>query len=132
MPMADFDGPVLPEAIKAKHAASREKNDALRNYLKVWETLPVQLPNSYGESSYVNNTDETVWKEFSEPTETGAMYVTELCSAKPQRRAIGMNRVLRKQKSMPLKITMALKRTARIRMRAAAAAAAHRYPEFHV
>jgi hypothetical protein len=89
---ADFDGLVLPEAKKAKHA--KDKNGELRSFLKVWETLPAQLLNCYGEAEYVNNTDEAVWNAFSEPTKTGAMWMTELCSAEPERRGVGINRFL--------------------------------------
>ena len=80
--------PVLPKAKKAK----KEKDTEARPYLRIFETLPAQLLNSYGEASYVNSTDAEVWAEFSKPQKTGAMYMTEMCSKDPERRGVGINR----------------------------------------
>ena len=92
MANADFDAPVLPETKKAK--LTMDKKGEKRSYLKVYETLPSQLLNSYGLSAYVKQTDAEVWKQFSEPQQTGALWMTELCSAEEERRGVGINRFL--------------------------------------
>ena len=92
MAAADFDEPVLPETKKAK--LTMDKKGEKRSYLKVFETLPSQLLNSFGQSAYVKQTDAEVWKQFSEPQQTGALWMTELCSAEEERRGVGINRFL--------------------------------------
>ena len=56
---ADFGEPVLPETKKSK-VTHKDKKGEPRNYLKVYETLPVQLINGYGESAYTKMSDEEV------------------------------------------------------------------------
>ena len=65
-----------------------------REWLKVFETLPPQLLNAYGKSSFNKMGDEAVWDQMSSPLVSGAMYCTELASAKMERRGIGSNRWL--------------------------------------
>ena len=72
-------------------AASSEK----RKWLKVFETLPPQLLCAYGEAKFAKMADEEVWKNFSQPLKSGAMYMTELCSKETERRGIGVNRWLK-------------------------------------
>ncbi len=77
MAAADFDEPVLPETKKAK--LTMDKKGEKRSYLKVYETLPSQLLNSYGVSAYVKQTDAEVWKQFSQRKTTGALGMTVCC-----------------------------------------------------
>ena len=65
---------------------------ATREWLKVFETLPPQLLNAYGEASFNKMGDEAVWDQMSAPLVSGAMYCTELASPKLERRGIGSNR----------------------------------------
>ena len=51
-----------------------------RDYLKVYEQLPAQLLNVYGEAKYAKLSDERVWKQLTVPQKTGAMWMTEYCS----------------------------------------------------
>ena len=37
---------------------------------------------------------EKVWEDMNKPLKTGAKYMTELCSADPRRRGVGINRFL--------------------------------------
>ena len=90
---ADFGEPVLPETKKSK-VTLKDKKGEPRNYLKVYETLPVQLINGYGESAYTKMSDEEVWKAFAKPQVSGAQWMTELCSPEEERRGIGLNRFL--------------------------------------
>ena len=71
----------------------REEGQA-RTYLKVYETLPPQLLNAYGEATYCKLSDCEVWKQLSKPLKSGAMYMTEFCAASEERRGIAANRWL--------------------------------------
>ena len=63
-----------------------------REWLKVFETLPAQMLNAYGQSSFLKKTDAEVWEGLVEPLPTGAMYGTELASSSVERRGVGLNR----------------------------------------
>ena len=65
-----------------------------RKWLKVFETVPVQLLNAYGEAKYTKLSDQSVWEQLSKPLKSGAEYMTELCSTDPERRGVGINRFL--------------------------------------
>ena len=71
-----------------------EEGGSERPWLKVYETLPPQLLNAYGEAAYNRKTDEKVWESFAKPQKSGAKYMTELCSDEKERRGIGINRFL--------------------------------------
>ena len=65
-----------------------------RTGLRVYETLPPQLLNAYGEAKFSKLPDSEVWKNLSKPLKSGAMYMTEFCSASDERRGIAANRWL--------------------------------------
>ena len=65
-----------------------------RESLRVYETMPAQLLNGYGMAAFWTMNPEKVWEEFNKPLKTGAKYMTELCSAEPERRGVGINRYL--------------------------------------
>ena len=74
----------------------REDDDKgqARPWLKVFETLPPQLLNAYGEAKYGKLPDSEVWKNLCKPLKSGAMYCTEFCSPSEERRGIATNRWL--------------------------------------
>ena len=78
----------------AKKARVMDEGGSERAWLKVYETLPPQLLNAYGEAKYTRMGDEKVWDSFSSPQKTGAKYMTELCSNERERRGVGINRFL--------------------------------------
>ena len=78
----------------AKKARVMAEGGTERPWLKVFETLPPQLLNAYGEAKYTRMPDEKVWDSFSTPQKTGAKYMTELCSNEKERRGVGINRFL--------------------------------------
>ena len=65
-----------------------------REYLRAYETVPAQLLNVYGASSFVQYDDETVWKHMAKPLKTGALFMTEYASSKDDRRGVALNRYL--------------------------------------
>ena len=75
-----------------KKARLMEDGGSERPWLKVYETLPPQLLNAYGEAKYTRMPDEKVWDSFSSPQKTGAKYMTELCSNERERRGVGIIR----------------------------------------
>ena len=95
MVMDDFcDMP--KENDRSMPAAKKHKADAAepRMWLKIWETLPPQLLNAYGPAKYNRMSDEDVWSHMSEPLNSGAMYMSEMCSKDAERRGTGINRWL--------------------------------------
>lgn len=93
--MADDFGDVRSkkEEPDAKKYRPGEKGET-RPWIKVFETLPAQLLNVFGEAKYAKMSDEEVWKHFDTPLSSGAQYMTELCSKGDERRGIGLNRWL--------------------------------------
>ena len=69
-----------------------------RVWLKVFETLPPQMLNAYGPAKFAKMADPDVWKHLATPLKSGAMYMTELVSADPERRGVGLNRWLHAMK----------------------------------
>ena len=65
-----------------------------RQYLKVFETLPLQCLNAYGEHKMTCMTDKDLWAHMSKPLKSGAKYMTEPCDESAERRGIGLNRWL--------------------------------------
>ena len=94
--MDDFDACFKASQADTGVSLKRKAPEAgeLRAYLRVYETLPAQLLNAYGLASFTSMDPEEVWKGFNKPLKTGAMYMTELCSAIPERRGVGINRFL--------------------------------------
>ena len=86
-------GAKVSEEVRKK-ARVMEDGGTERPWLKVFETLPPQLLNAYGEAKYTRMPDEKVWDSFSSPQKTGAKYMTELCSNEKERRGVGINRFL--------------------------------------
>ena len=65
-----------------------------REYLTVFETGPPQLLNAYGEAKFAKTSDPDVWAAISKPLHSGAMYMSEFCSADKERRGVAANRWL--------------------------------------
>ena len=90
---ADFDdNPTLP--VLDPKGKKRKADGIQREYLKVFETLPPQLLNAYGQAAYTKQSDEEVWRQLCVPQKSGAKYMTELCSKELERRGIGINRFI--------------------------------------
>jgi hypothetical protein len=91
---ADFgicdDSAAVPKSMKRK----AEEQGQARPWLKVFETVPPQLLNAYGEAKFGKLDDADVWGHLSQPLKSGAMYCSELCSPETERRGIGTNRWL--------------------------------------
>ena len=92
--MADDFG-IMDETKPKKGIPTSGTKGEKRKFLKVFETLPPQLLCAYGEAKFAKMADEDVWKIFSQPLKSGAMYMTELCSKDTERRGIGVNRWLK-------------------------------------
>ena len=90
----DFAAVVGPTKPIGRGINSKGDSGKKREYLKVFETLPVQLLNAYGQSKFARTSDEDVWKHFAVPQKTGAEWMTEYCSKSPERRGIAINRWL--------------------------------------
>ena len=88
MDFADLD------STKKAGINSKPQSDKKREWRKVFETLPVQLLNAYGEAKFAKTSDEDVWKQFTVPQKSGAVWMTEYCSKDPERRGIAINRWL--------------------------------------
>ena len=65
-----------------------------REFIRIYETMPAQMLNSYGMAGFSQMNQEKVWEELNKPLKTGAKYMTELCSAEEERRGVGINRFL--------------------------------------
>ena len=86
-------------AAQSSQVSTEKKRPAeKRAWLKVYETLPCQMLNAYGPAKFAKLSDETVWAALSEPLKSGGMYMTELCSMEPERRGVGINRMLHAMK----------------------------------
>ena len=97
--MSDFDSVFnTPDSADKGGAGVSLKRKATeqgeRESLRVYETMPAQLLNGYGMAAFWTMNPEKVWEEFNKPLKTGAKYMTELCSAEPERRGVGINRFL--------------------------------------
>ena len=73
-------------------AKRKAPEEARREYLRVYETVPAQLLNAYGMARFATMEQDKVWEEFNKPLKTGAKYMTELCSIEEERRGVGLNR----------------------------------------
>jgi hypothetical protein len=63
-----------------------------RPWLRVYETVPAQMLNVYGEAKFGKLGDAAVWDQLRKPLKTGAMYATEFASKEPERRGVAINR----------------------------------------
>ena len=63
-----------------------------RKWLKVFETLPPQMLNAYGEAKYNRMGNEKLWGHVVKELRSGAMYMTEFASGDMERRGIAYNR----------------------------------------
>ena len=81
----------------ARWADKRKRQDegTTREWLKVYETVPAQMLNAYGEAKYAKLTDATVWEALTTPLKSGAKWMTEYASAEKERRGIAANRWLK-------------------------------------
>jgi len=77
-----------------KDKKSKSDQGQKREWLKVFETLPPQMLNAYGPAKFAKLSDKSVWTALNEPQNSGAVYMTELCSLEAERRGIGINRML--------------------------------------
>ena len=73
---------------------TKDKVGKKREFLKVYEQLPAQMLNVYGEAKYTKLNDEAVWKQLTVPQRSGAAWMTEYCSKEAERRGIAANRWL--------------------------------------
>ena len=87
---------LFPEVVKDESVLRKRKAEyqGNRETLRVYETLPAQMLNAYGMASYSQMPHDKVWEEMNKPLRSGARYMTELCSADPDRRGVGINRFL--------------------------------------
>ena len=92
----DFDSVFVAPAKTSEGVSSKRKavEQGQRENLRVYETLPAQLLNAYGMAGFAQMEQEKVWEDMNKPLKTGAKYMTELCSADPKRRGVGINRFL--------------------------------------
>jgi hypothetical protein len=65
------------EAKKRKLEADKGET---RAFLKIFETLPAQLLNAYGEARYAGMTDRAVWDQLVKPLNSGAQWMTEFAA----------------------------------------------------
>ena len=85
----------LAGAVSRKRGPDLEKDaGSERKWLKVFETMPAQMLNAYGEAKYTRMRDEQVWEHLCKALKSGAVYMTELASDEAERRGIGLNRWL--------------------------------------
>jgi len=86
----------LVSGVEAKKKKDKVFDDGgkKRNWLRVYETPPVQMLNAYGEAKYTKMSDAAVWEQLNKPQKTGAKYMTELCVDEVERRGVGINRFL--------------------------------------
>ena len=66
-----------------------------REWLRVYETVPAQMLNAYGEAKHTKLSDAVVWEAMTRPLKSGAKYMTEYASADRERRGIAANRWLK-------------------------------------
>ena len=92
--MADDFGVLGNRSMLSKDGNTVAEKGKKRPWLKVFETLPPQLLNAYGEAKFAKTADIVVWTDFNEPLKSGGMYMTEFCAKDPERRGIATNRWL--------------------------------------
>ena len=92
--MVDDFGAIKAQGMATGKSGTKPDSGQKRSWLKVFETLPPQLLNAYGEAKFAKTSDADVWKHMCEPLKSGAMYMTEFCSKDPERRGIAINRWL--------------------------------------
>ena len=73
----------------------REEEGTAREWLRVYETVPAQLLNAYGEARFARLPDSVVWDALCEPLKSGAHFMTEYASPDKERRGIALNRWLK-------------------------------------
>jgi hypothetical protein len=71
----------------------KEKGQS-REYLYAYETLPAQVLNTHGESTFFHASLEQVWQSCNTPLKSGAQYMTEFCDEDTDRRGVAVNRWL--------------------------------------
>ena len=94
--MDDFKH-LLPEVSASAQTPTKRKAEqgSEREWLRVYETLPPQMLNAYGEAKYTRLSDAVVWEAMTKPLRSGAKYMTEYASADKERRGIAANRWLK-------------------------------------
>ena len=96
MGMTDDFGPLAQssgaEKRSAADAALSKDAGMPRKWLKVFENLPSQLLNVYGEAKYHKSSDATLWAHMCEPLKSGASWASEWCDSDDGRRGVATNR----------------------------------------
>ncbi len=65
LPVADDFGGVSGTQVNiGRYTASRAEVGEKRKWLKVYETLPPQMLNAYGEAKFAKTSDAEVWIHF--------------------------------------------------------------------
>ena len=77
----------VSKRLKGEEAGDREE-------LRVYETMPAQMLNAYGMAGFAHMGHPKVWEDLNKPLKTGAKFMTEYCSKKPDRRCVACNRAL--------------------------------------
>ena len=97
--MADDFAPLVAGGLPTsdKGGGKKRKQDESggeRPWLKVFETLPAQMLNAYGQAKYVTLPDAQIWEAMTQPLKSGAKYMTEYASEEDERRGVAANRWL--------------------------------------
>ena len=79
---------------KGKRQSVFDANEAGRKYLRVFETVPVQFLNAYGEARYNRMPDKAVWRDMKEPLKSGSAWMSEYCDPEVERQGVAVNRWL--------------------------------------
>ena len=90
----DFSLGTSSTAVVGSQPAADTGRGIKRSWLKIYETLPNQLLNGYGQSKFVNIPDKEMWQSMGEPIRSGAPCMSELCFSDKERRGVGINRWL--------------------------------------
>jgi len=91
---ADFLDLGLASAGTVSHASGVASSGTKRNWLKVYETLPCQPLNGYGQAKYVKISEKEMWEQMHSPLRSGVSCMSELCLEEKDRRGVGINRWL--------------------------------------
>ena len=84
-------GPVGGKGAKRLHADDRGES---RSFLRVFETMPVQWLNAYGQALYTELSDKDVWDDMCKKLKSGAMWNSEYCAKEVERHGTAFNRFL--------------------------------------
>ena len=76
----------IPGTTESVSLKRKSPEQGQRENLRVYETMPPQMLNSYGMAGFASMTHEKVWDELNKPLKTGAKYMTEL-----EPRVVGIN-----------------------------------------